>query len=554
MNVNAVNAHGQTALIHACRTGRSANISFLLSRGARAGIQDINGATALHYLVSSDLNSTSFNVLVRNLVEKGASTSQTVHLHGSRVLNPRINGVIFHGAPLHIAVMKNSLGAVEALLNAGAGPSQAPSQESPYLTALNMAASLLLHDLLEVLLKVSPEFNCNTESLEDGHTLLASAILGEVARHIKMHGSHHTVAAIRTVDILAPRTKGRTGAGFINRRDQTLLHCVIERGDDELLRHVLDKCYVTDLKKKWRGYSPLGLAILKRNLPVFKLLIERGSTSDLDYLMYLCAKDRYLPLSFAELLLGISTDNEVPFGMTSLYTALVHKNFALAGLLMRRRGQNINDRLSLDAVPVTAFSQILCDGPDADVLNFVLGLSGLDRPDFEVHRAYKGCILHAMCEALVNEMDSLTTKRVFGRVLEGFGEPEQINYVGEGRKMHPVGAPIHVAVENGNVEAVRALVAAGASTTLKGVEGLTPLEMVEERIRDHGGQGGDAASDCRLIPHRRLVQMRLILGQKDHGLDEEASRLTIAEVMSTPSPISLLPTLRVLIVHTCRVG
>ncbi|XTI87049.1 ankyrin repeat-containing domain protein [Cenococcum geophilum] len=470
MDPNCTNSLGQTPLMLACRSGIASNVTMLLRHGATANTRDHVGCNPLHHFVSSQSLGSEFENVAADLVQHGAD------VNGLCTGATLSKGVPMMGSPMHIAVMSNNLVAVRALLQLGASPTL-PTSDKIHLafTPVELAASRALPDILKALLDAAPNYDYNKMRPDDGNTLLAMAIGADLTDQLKLHGSKFSESITRTVDILLPRTT----APLLNRWEQPLLPCAVMSGKAHLVRHLISSGIVgqDEINKEWRGDTPLNIAIQRRHREIFTLLLDHGADATAPKSLYWCARERGLNLSYAQRLLS-QRNKSSPF---IIYTAITHRNFALANLLLQEN-YSLNDRLSFGEVPCTVFSQILCDGPDLDILDYVLELEGDQKGDLGIHKAYRGCILHAMSESLVNSHDSLATRQIFHRVLKKHSDSSLVNFAGKGRKAHPMGVPLHCAVANANVEAVQELVLVGAKTGLHNPQGETPIELVEAMI------------------------------------------------------------------------
>jgi hypothetical protein len=364
------------------------------------------GRNPLHYFVSRQPLDSEFENVAADLVQHGTD------VNGLCTSATMSKGVPTMGSPMHIAVISNNLVAVRALLQLGASPTLPTSDEiHSAFTPIELAAGRAFPDILKALLDAAPNYDCNKMRLDDGNTLLAMAIGANPTDQLKLHGSKFSESIARTVDILLPRTT----APLLNRWEQPLLPCAVMSGKAHLVRHLISSGIVgqEEINKKWRGDTPLNIAIKRRHRKIFTLLLDHGADATAPESLYWCARERDLDLSFAQRLLSQGKKSS-PF---ILYTAITHRNLALADLLLQENS-SLNDHLSFEEVPCTVFSQILCDGPDLDILDYVLELEGDQKGDFGIRKAYRGCILHAMSESWVNSHDSLATRQIFHRVLK----------------------------------------------------------------------------------------------------------------------------------------
>ncbi|KAI4163966.1 MAG: hypothetical protein LQ342_002463 [Letrouitia transgressa] len=335
-------------------------------------------------------------------------------------------------------------------------------------------------------------------------------------RAIRMHGENYSKALLATISFL----QSRTTLVEINKRGQTLLHIAVESGNEPLIRHAVQTDAIEHINRPSVGLYPLDIAIRQQNKTVFDLLMSRSKLRPTFEHLLMCAKECSCDIYFAEKLLDEAYADPANHGMhprnnfpSILYTSIVYKNFPLAKFLMAR-SHNINDRIRFfhNARFETVFSLILSEGPDMDVLDFVLELSGKDEADFLVSPRFCGCILHALCENRTNPIDAGLNIQILDRVLRKYRTSQHVNFMGQGIGMHPAGAPLHAAVSKANFEAAQALLNVGADDTLVNMDGQSPLGLADQLLRSNSIF--DIADAVEISPSQvesRLAAIRLIL-------------------------------------------
>ena len=120
-NVDHQNFIGETALLCACRSGRSRAASILLQKGARADIYDKIGSTPLHYLIYMDEEDAE-NVAGWLLANGADIQAKSLPMSPARDLPRFICEPVLSDTPLHWAVYANRLDVARLLLRLGADP------------------------------------------------------------------------------------------------------------------------------------------------------------------------------------------------------------------------------------------------------------------------------------------------------------------------------------------------------------------------------------------------------------------------------------------------
>lgn len=122
-SINRPNLFGDTALLCACRSGRSSTALFLLEKGASAAIPDALGVTALHYMIYLDRDD------IENVAAKLVGNGVDVHAKSWPVGTSSWGRLAFMGEPrcysdtaLHWAVAAGRIDVAEVLLSLGADP------------------------------------------------------------------------------------------------------------------------------------------------------------------------------------------------------------------------------------------------------------------------------------------------------------------------------------------------------------------------------------------------------------------------------------------------
>jgi ankyrin repeat protein len=320
----------------------------------------------------------------------------------------------------------------------------------------------------------------------------------------------------------------------VNKFGLTPIYAAVLNGDEETVRHVLNTCGTDSINIPCEAdFTPLAIAIMQSNKPVFKLLLnyganvfQRQSKGRYSYL-HRCASQFGLDVYFAQELLarglGQASAEEllmIDSAPAVLYSAITHGNYELAKLLIRKgKGHSVNQAVSRKS-DETVFCRILSDGPDMACLNFLLELTGRDEPDFCINKTSQASVLHRLSSSLNNPLGAMLTKQVYTRVLQKFGSRDKLDYKPvirwEGRRVAITA--LHVAVWYGNVEAVLALVKAGANIDERTGEGQSVYQLAEMKVAPEGipdelyGEGEESVDRWR----KQMATIETILRREEN--------------------------------------
>jgi ankyrin repeat protein len=181
-----------TALMLACIAGSLPVVRVLLENGSDPSLKDEDGFTVWHMLVL--LPSTDIAPAAELYQKHSKGLSVIDAYSGSRYQLPEMFDALV-GTPLHWAVQTNNILAVDALLQAGA---RIDVHYTGLLSPIELAASLRLHSILELLLKyaISRSSDLTIEkplfSMTECHPL----------RLVFMHGKSLEDATLKTLEIL----------------------------------------------------------------------------------------------------------------------------------------------------------------------------------------------------------------------------------------------------------------------------------------------------------------------------------------------------------------
>lgn len=144
-DVNSRDDEDRTALFEACSIGSVEMTSLLLDNGAKASLTDDSGTSPLHLLALFPRE--EIPGIARRLLEAGGSI--TARTRPTFCWQNSWYGVSLSGTPLHFAVSIRNFTAVESLLQLGADP----NCRCPWLSSLDLAASLCLPEICELLIR-----------------------------------------------------------------------------------------------------------------------------------------------------------------------------------------------------------------------------------------------------------------------------------------------------------------------------------------------------------------------------------------------------------------
>jgi ankyrin repeat protein len=187
-----LNETGHTALMLACINGSLPMVRLLLENGSNLQVKDPDGYTVWHMLTmfpSADIVPTA------SLFFTHSKDSDLINTYSpSPYILPEMFDALI-GTPLHWAIQTNNLGAVEALLESGA---KTDIQYNGLLSPIELAASLRLHSVLEILFKHAKLRSTDLSvemplfSMNECHPL----------RLVFLHGANLKDSTTKTVELL----------------------------------------------------------------------------------------------------------------------------------------------------------------------------------------------------------------------------------------------------------------------------------------------------------------------------------------------------------------
>jgi cytohesin len=166
--VNSLGIADGTPLHLAVQSGNPALVRLLLSKGANVNLSTTpGGLTPIHYVANPDLPADAATAVAEALLQSGASLNATA---------PEAS-LLPGWAALHMAVFHKVPHVLRLLLEKGADPNlQLPPQSGNEATALNMAISGGVMEIVELLLKHKADTSARDHN---GDTPLVRAIRGQ---------------------------------------------------------------------------------------------------------------------------------------------------------------------------------------------------------------------------------------------------------------------------------------------------------------------------------------------------------------------------------------
>ncbi|USP80434.1 uncharacterized protein yc1106_07708 [Curvularia clavata] len=193
-DVNSTDDEDRTALFEACSIGSVEMTLLLLDNGAKASLTDDSGTSPLHLLA----------IFPREEIPRIAS--RLLEAGGSIMARTRSNfhwwtswyGVSLSGTPLHFAVGIRNFTAVETLLELGADP----NCRCPWISSLDLAASLCLPEICELLIRYGASAEKHWFSRSSPLHQLGLAFCASIHTKWMIHGSGYIGAINSTIDLL----------------------------------------------------------------------------------------------------------------------------------------------------------------------------------------------------------------------------------------------------------------------------------------------------------------------------------------------------------------
>jgi ankyrin repeat protein len=340
--INYRDADGRTPLLLACLYGNLEAARLLLSQGANAALASHTGQGVFHCLPYIDPSAQS--EFAKELLEAGANPNSTITLGWkirgtSSATYPQVSMV--HGAPLHHAILNNSLSTVEVLLSCGA---DVLLEDSGYLTPLALAASVHCPEILDVLIQSA---NTNVATWVDhyGNSLAFAALDGEwnmLRMHLHLTNYYH--CAEKTLKVLHDR--GADWNVVSTRFSVPALRFASFYSSGFIVSQLLQMGLGSQINQDHQATItwPLHQAILRGDEHIFMLLIDNGADIHVrahptgDSCLHACVRTEFDDHFFLDVLLehGAEIDGVDQNGRTAFYEAVVRRQFRTATYLLSR--------------------------------------------------------------------------------------------------------------------------------------------------------------------------------------------------------------------------
>ncbi|EWG35871.1 serine/threonine protein kinase [Fusarium verticillioides 7600] len=244
LEVNQLNGQGETPLLCACRAGQYDTVLWLASNGATASVAR-NGESPLHWLIS--FNDEEIESVGPALIQAGADvnakTSTFIAYQAGFPASLDIDRLP-EGHPIGWATQCDRPKIVKFLLSHTADPRMCNTSWPQARSALEIAASQLRSECLELMIHAIEQFNLEQGAEKRGGFfvtgLLQQAVYGSsLFDMILYHGPRYQQAMESTFQCLLPRTSRLVSPQGYGGFNQTLLYLAISLARDELVEYLL---------------------------------------------------------------------------------------------------------------------------------------------------------------------------------------------------------------------------------------------------------------------------------------------------------------------------
>ncbi|KAF5639668.1 death-associated kinase 1 [Fusarium sp. NRRL 52700] len=244
LEVNQLNDQGETPLLCACRSGQHDTVLWLTSNGATAPVAR-NGESPLHWLISFDdeeIESVGL-ALIQAGADANAKTTTFIAYQASFPASLDVDRLP-EGHPIGWATHCDRPKIVEFLLSNTADPRMCNTSWPSARSALEIAASQLRSECLELMIHAIEQFNLEQGLDKHGGflvtSLLQQAVYGtSLFDMILYHGLRYQQAMESTFQCLLPRTSRVASPNGYGGFNQTLLYLAVSLARDELVEYLL---------------------------------------------------------------------------------------------------------------------------------------------------------------------------------------------------------------------------------------------------------------------------------------------------------------------------
>ncbi len=509
-DVNAQNEASETALMFACRYGRTDIANYLLDNGADASIKTPTLAINALYWLSS-FPSDVVPEMACKLIMGGASLqhlfldeekhvdlfSQSQYLFTGHVLR----------SPILRAIGNGDLATTKFLFRIGIEVLREESISLVicrcFLQPMRLAALFHHHDILEYLCcELEALFKAISARQAPSTWIWQPDYLGQFSDIVKtdaiprealdmehhierlcIHGENWETACVKTLEVLLKYGLLGDTIGVLTPdgrecTEWTLMACIQQYRNTAALRFLASHQMFASQVNQLRTYPGAGsfylvdAALDCGNLEAFRVLVDAGAELNLalrpnpahrlspagaSYL-HVCASLRVENVEFVERILeaGVPPDVADKTGLSALTMAIMKGAYVVAERLMEK-GASVNSpgprgytSLGFLLEPVNSAQ---CDDL-VESVRYLLNLTGPNAPSFIVREG--GVPVLGLA---ANAYDPSGPEiECFRMLLDRFSAPEQINAKGLNP---PHSTPLQVAISNHNLSAVKALIKTG---------------------------------------------------------------------------------------------
>jgi ankyrin repeat protein len=369
IDINSRGQDGETALLHACRSGHFDVAMKLLKLGADPSLQSTGSLdTPLHWLLN--FSGGQAQDLASRLVHMGAnanSVARQIRYEYSPVCNFEA------GTPLHRAVGRGKVDAVDALLVVGAQADCTGGRDDG-ICPIYLAASLHYPEILASLLSSLQTENPATRPFRKLPLLIAAIhcedLYGKKFSAILRHGESWLTNCHRTLDILLKSGASdhlhkfpESNGDFVCAGTTPLL-AAAGLGREDVVQYLIDAGCNSEINKPaefWatgETYTPAIKAIFSNRKAIFSRLLDNGADPTMHWVdndgnsfspVYVCSLAANSDTFFAERILakspGLPVDSNPRGWETPFALAVRSRCFTLAGFLLQN-GSNVNAEFS----------------------------------------------------------------------------------------------------------------------------------------------------------------------------------------------------------------
>jgi ankyrin repeat protein len=469
-----------TPLTAACRGGHAAVVHFFLSNGASAKRQSGTGPTPLHWMIMFEEDE------LAPLIKALQDHSGDVNAFSFDLVDMREHALKLALSPLHFAVAARYYGLTEALLRAGAGAKS--NQE--FMTPLDLAVANGFPELTTLLLKYKRK----------SYSSMASPLLlqqfGFALGELLMHGSSARHMLESTVDILL-----KSNFSDVNVEDedgQTPLDRAVRDSPCEIN---LDRLDVLIDRGAYLKVTPqklihgLGRRYDQSAGRIMKLLLDKGKVNPGPSLLNQACLygDEGILRSILEFGVDVNLPEQEEGGtVTALQCAtLISGSLPIVRALLDH-GADINAKQEGHSVLEICTMSPIGDG---DVIDLLIE-HGIELASSE------GTILHVAARLF----SRINGSHILFHLLRHDRVRALINVA---READDQSKPLQIACISGNIEALSALVEAGAHVETTG--NFNPVDVVKHLGRNPEQSPNWKDEDFDVFKHQLVAERTLLM-------------------------------------------